>query len=210
MITIARKFAAAAAAFLLCLPASFAQVAAGSDADLAAQAAAQAAAVRGRTALLRKAALAVNGAPAGGAECREDSELDFSRFVLAFRAAGQDGVVKSEFSYSTCRRFSRNDYQAPYAVRSYKGAGFDLLIVTEQDAQDSELVLTTSAGAFAGKLGKVDTQKLLGPGAVDLGPVSFGDDASARRTGTAAVKRIPSHVQAAPTNHLCDPLDCGA
>lgn len=153
----------------------------------------------------------MNGAPTGGSPCVESSGLDFARFKLALQGRGIG--LETEFRYSDCGHYPRNDYQPAYSSRLYKGdKGYDLLIATDDGGEKSELVMVKDLGAqgsvFAGRLGVVANDKLRDDSPIDLGQVTIGDYRAKKQqtTGRATLKRTKNSSQ--PTDHQCPVKAC--
>jgi hypothetical protein len=134
----------------------------------------------------RRAALAA-AAPAQASSCPDAKELE-TAFVLTI--AGRD----MDFAYAGCRQEERNDYQAPYTERSYKGPdGYGLSIVTsngwepghDYDGATSEVLLSKGQD-WVGRFGEIANAKLVSGEAVNAGAVTVPGAAAAQATLRAA------------------------
>jgi hypothetical protein len=129
----------------------------------------------------QRAALAAAAAPAQASSCPDAKELETS-FVLKV------GSREMSFAYAGCRQEERNDYQAPYTERSYKGPdGYGLSIVTSDgwepghnyDGASSE-VLISKGQDWVGRIGEVANAQLVSGVAVDAGVVKVSGAAGAQ------------------------------
>src|SRR5438105_14468113 len=91
--------------------------------------------------------------------CSDASELE-RKFELKASNGGElavDGV----FEYAGCDEYPRNDYQPPYAERTYRSAdNFVLTIVTDQGKPVSDVVLSQRK-RWASRFGSWDQANLL-------------------------------------------------